>query len=630
MRFVGVVKQGMPATNDSALALAGQLRSLSDAELADLLGARELRESGIRDFFDLAEALLDPDSVQHALGRLDRPTLTALAALSDLGAATVADVAATLATLGASDPLLAAHLADAARLALVTHEAELLVVPASVTRQFARWPELELPTLAELATIGEPTAAASVDAVDAVDAAFTDHVAAEHAFATTTQISELLSELQHDSARELARGGIALPDSKRLASAMGVDLTRVAGLLEIATRAGLAALDGGRWMPTAASSGWLSGPSGERWSLLAAAWLDRLPTDIRGILAKRAHASWGERLDEYVEWLFPAGGPWMHDRVVVYTRDAELLGITAANAPSTPGIALLVDGAARAAPVMSALFPAEVEKVYLQHDLSVVSPGPLAPRIDSRLRTMSDVEGRALASSYRISTASIYRAMAGGETAATIGAFLTEISLTGIPQPLAYLLGEAAGRFGLVRVGALDDGSARSYVSSADGTLLRTLLVDHSLAALGLQRSGARLETRFDLAVLFWTLSEARYPVAAEDANGEIIVLERRQAIRATPPTARAAAIGLVEKLRLGSSSDPEVTGKAWLARQLDIAIKGKVALTVTVRMPNGADINYQLEPASVAGGRLRARDRKADIERTLPLANIVSVGPAS
>ncbi|CAN5137186.1 hypothetical protein BH11ACT4_BH11ACT4_07970 [soil metagenome] len=626
----------MPASSDSALALAGQLRSLSDAQLAALLGARELRESGIRDFFDLAEALLDPDSVQQALGRLDRPTLAALAALSELGEASARDVAAHLTALGsrdqaqgaALDELVAARLADAERLALVTAaKSGSYAVPASVTRQLATWAELGLPDAAELATAPAPAALAPVSQVDAK---FTDHIAAEHAFSTTTEISELLSALQRESARELARGGIALPDSKRLASAMGVDLDRVPGLLEIAARAGLAALDAGRWMPTTASSGWLSGSSGERWSLLAGAWLDRLPGDIRGILASRAHATWGERLDEYVNWLFPAGGAWMHDRVLVYTRDAELLGITAANVPSTPGVALLVDGAEAAAPVMSALFPPEVEQVYLQHDLSVVSPGPLAPRIDARLRTIADVENRALASSYRVSTASVYRAMAAGETAETITEFLLGISLTGIPQPLEYLLGEAAERFGLVRVGALEDGSDRSYVRSADTSLLRTMVVDHNLATLGLQRVGERLETRFDFAVVFWTLSEARYPVAAEDAAGEIIVLERRQAARATQPAPGASAISLVEKLRLGSSSDPEVTGKAWLARQLDVAIKGKVALTVTVRMPDGADVDYQLEPASVAGGRLRARDRKADIERTLPLANIVSVGPAS
>ena len=85
----------------------------------------------------------------------------------------------------------------------------------------------------------------------------------------------------------------------------------------------------------------------------------------------------------------------------------------------------------------------------------------------------------------------------------------------------------------------------------------------------------------------------------------------------------------LIERLRVGSSADPDVTGKAWLARQLDVAIKGKVGLTVTVRMPDGSDVDYQLEPASVGGGRLRARDRRSDIERTLPLTSIVAVAPA-
>jgi hypothetical protein len=93
---------------------------------------------------------------------------------------------------------------------------------------------------------------------------------------------------------------------------------------------------------------------------------------------------------------------------------------------------------------------------------------------------------------------------------------------------------------------------------------------------------------------------------------------------------ARDTAASLVEKLRLGSSADPEITGKAWLSRQLDVAIKAKAALTVTVQLPDGSSVDYQLEPASMGGGRLRARDRKADIERTLPLASIVSVGPAA
>lgn len=582
----------MPATNDSVLAYAGHLRSLPDADLVELLAARELREAGIKDFFDLADALLDPASVQAALSRLDRPTLAALAA-------------------GDGTPA-------AEHVGLATPDG----VPAAVTRQLESWPSLGLPSPAELADEPAPTPLAPVSVVDA---RFTDTVAAERAFGTTTAVVELVAELQHESARQLARGGIALPDSKRLAAAMGVDNDDVPVHFEIASRAGLVALDSGRWMTTATSGAWLRDGWGDRWAVLAGAWLERLPHDIRAILGRSAHATWGERLDEFVTWLYPAGGSWMRDRVLTYSRDAELLGITAHQVPSTAGVALLTSGPSAAAAAMGAVFPAEIDKVYVQPDLSIVSPGPLRPALDSRLRGIADVEARGIASTYRVSTASVNRAMAAGETEESVRAFLAEISLTGIPQPLSYLLTEAAARYGLVRVGALE--GDRSYVRSTDDTLLRTLVVDVRLASLGLTRAGDRLVSRFDRDVVFWSLAEARYPVAAEDAEREIVVLERPRAVRSAAASSDSTA-SLIERLRLGSAAETGDTDAAWLSRQLDVAIKGKLALTVTIRMPDGTDVDYQLEPASVGGGRLRARDRKADIERTLPLSSIVSVGP--
>ena len=64
-------------------------------------------------------------------------------------------------------------------------------------------------------------------------------------------------------------------------------------------------------------------------------------------------------------------------------------------------------------------------------------------------------------------------------------------------------------------------------------------------------------------------------------------------------------------------------TGQAFLARQIEAAIREKRTLTVSVRMPGGTVSDYLLEPTSVANGRMRARDRRADIERTLPLSSI-------
>ena len=81
-------------------------------------------------------------------------------------------------------------------------------------------------------------------------------------------------------------------------------------------------------------------------------------------------------------------------------------------------------------------------------------------------------------------------------------------------------------------------------------------------------------------------------------------------------------------RLREAAAEQPVESGAAWNARQLEVAIKTKIAVTVTVRMPDGREVAYVLEPAGLAGGRLRARDRKADIERTLPLSSIVAVAP--
>lgn len=608
-----------PDIRDSALILAGALRALPDDQLSELLKVREVRATGIHDFFDLADALLDPESVQLALGRLDRGTLATLDALASLESVTPADLAT--ADLSADDAR--AQLHSAALLGLVTEVDGRFSIPSAVASRLARWPSLGLPSADELRTTPAP---AALMPVSERDVAHTDQVAAEHGFATSMEIAELLVELQHEPARILTRGGTALPDSKRLASVMNVDVDRVAELLDIAARAGLILVDSSRWMPAESSRAWLNNSFADRWSQLADGWLSRLPHDIRTLLASRAHSEWGDRLREYIDWLFPAGGEWMHDRVKVYTRDAELLGITAGHLPSSPGVALL-SGADDAAALMGALFPREVDKVYLQHDLSIVSPGPLSPALDTRLRSMADVEGRALASSYRLTPASLAGALATGETLESITAFLTELSLTGIPQPVAYLVSETAARHGLVRVGPLADGG--TYVSTTDAAILRTLLVDHGLGALRLVRFDDRLETRADVEQTFWMLQQARYPVTAENSSGELVVLPRRQASRTPAAGPKDTTATLIEKLRLGSAVDPDLTGTAWIARQLDVAIRAKASLTITVLRPDGDSVDYLLSPTSVASGRLRALDRKADIERTLPLSSITAIGPA-
>ena len=608
----------MPPSNDSALALADQLRTLTDPELVALLRERGVTPGGIRDFFDLADSLLRPESLEAALERTQRPVLIALGVVAELGAASIADAAARLSALGGDADDLEAQLDTARALALLVRRDGLVSVAPPVA---ARLAALRLDAL-----VAEP-APPALRRIARADQERADRAAAAMAFETTSLVAELVAELQREPARELARGGVTLPDSRRLAASIGVDVDRVPALLEIGERAGLIARSAGGRIAAEPASAWLAAGSADRWGGLAAGWLERLPGDVRGILRDRAGAEWGADLEAYVSWLYPLGGASIRDRLAAHLRDAELLGITNEGVPSIPGGLLLTEDPATARAAMGALFPSEVDRVYLLDDLSVLSPGPLAPAIETRLRGIAESEGGVLAPSYRVTTASLNRAMASGETADTIRRFLGEISLADVPQPLDYLIAEAAARFGLVRVAERAGGG--STVRSVDAGILRTLLVDSTLAPLGLTRSEEGLSSRFDPPAVFWSLAEARYPVAAEDAEGRIVPLERPRRSTPTPATRPDPLVGLVERLRAGSPTDAAAADRAWLARQLDVAIRDKLGLTVTVTLPDGRSASYELEPASVASGRLRARDRRSDLERTLPLSSITAVGPA-
>ena len=107
----------MPASSTSTLSLAGRLRDLGDEDLIALLAAREVRDVRIRDFFDLADALFDPASIQRALAGLDRMTLAALAAVP-AGGATTDEVAPLVASLLAPSAAVESALATAYSLAL--------------------------------------------------------------------------------------------------------------------------------------------------------------------------------------------------------------------------------------------------------------------------------------------------------------------------------------------------------------------------------------------------------------------------------------------------------------------------------------------------------------------------------
>ncbi len=217
--------------------------------------------------------------------------------------------------------------------------------------------------------------------------------------------------------------------------------------------------------------------------------------------------------------------------------------------------------------------------------------------------------------------------MTEGETAGSITEFLSGLSLTGIPQPLAYLIESTAARHGLVRVG-VDAATGRTRIQTADRSLRDTIAVDQALRPLGLLSEADGLVSRAPRDAVYWTLADARYPVVALDDDGAPELVRRRTAAAVPPPPATPSQTyqRLIATLRGGHGTEGE---EGWLGRELEQAVRARSEIVVVVRMPDGSERALTLEASGLGGGRLRGRDRAADIERTLPVSSILSVRPA-
>jgi hypothetical protein len=81
-----------------------------------------------------------------------------------------------------------------------------------------------------------------------------------------------------------------------------------------------------------------------------------------------------------------------------------------------------------------------------------------------------------------------------------------------------------------------------------------------------------------------------------------------------------------LERLRIKDGDVAKDSPIQDMERKIQLALKNKSLLNIEITAANGDLLKFMLEPIGLANGRLRARDRKADIERTLPIASITSI----
>jgi hypothetical protein len=569
-------------------ALATWLAGRDDRELAEIFAARGVPASAPwRDFFDVAEALLDPASIDRVLTRLTRGELVTLAHAAD----------------GEPAP------PDAPPLPLTAALAGDDGVPWTAVTAAVRRRRDEQPA----AFVGSASLAAPRPASEEETLAV-----AERVFATVGSLADVLVATAQTPLARITSGGVSAADRRRLVEAGALTVPEeIDDLVGAAAAAGLVASSSRDWEVTATGEAWLQATTLERWERVVTGFREALPFGVRspdgGYLPV---TSWPER--------YPLDADWPRQAQAL-TRTAMQWGLVTPSAREPEWAASLRTGGAPDTRALARHLPAEIDRVYLQADLTAIAPGPLSPPLDLRLRRIADRESRAQASTYRFTAESLTVGLTDGETAASIREFLTGLSLTGLPQPLAYLIDSTAARHGLIRVRS-DPRSRRTIVESGDAALLDAVSVDQALRALGLVADAGALVTGVSQESVTWALADARYPVVPVDESGQPVTLRRRTK---TDDSERPAPYrSLLTTLRGAHDDDADAEG-AWLEREIVQAVRHRTVIDVVVRMPDGAERTFTLEATGFGGGRLRGRDQSSDVERTLPLSHVVTVRAA-
>lgn len=577
----------MSATD--ARTLAGVLAELDDTSWVRLLSEHKISPTvAWEDYFDAADALLAPPAVARALTALTSDEAHALteAALTHL----------------AIDDLLTRSLI-----------ARGILTPDGAPYDTVR-DALEAAALSSANIATEEPA----DAAGAAIGGDPGEQAAERAFTAAGSLADVLHATTEAPLVRIGSGNLGANDRRRLFDAGAVaDPADADILIEIAALAGLVLAGDREWLITRAGIDWLETGSVARWNLVAQHVRDNLPEAVR-----TADGGWTDPTDWAGAYPYDPLWPAASHNLLTLMQRWAMIGPDGVPPVWAAGLSTggNVDEAA-----LQALLPQEVDRLYLQNDLTAIAPGPLSPPLDLRLRSMASRESRAQASTYRFTAETISAAFAVGETAESIRTFLLSLSLTGVPQPLAYEIDRAAARHGRLRVGP--DETGRTRVVSDDAALLQMVGVDQALRPLGLVPDGEGLVTRSSPDTAFWLIADARYPVVAIDANGAARALDRRRIAEPADTDAHTHEYSdIVARLRSAHETDSD---GAWLDRELDRAVRTRAIVIVAVRLPDGSQRELTLEATGMGGGRLRGRDRGADVERTLPVSSIVSVRPA-
>ncbi|MFT4232325.1 MAG: helicase-associated domain-containing protein [Leucobacter sp.] len=609
------------------LALASAIAEMDRDALASLVRRRRPHApAGIVDPIGLAAELLRPESIMRAITPLDR---RALVLLLDLARSSNLDGSEAPPEIARDDE----PIAELLRLGLLGLDGSVAIALPEVSealQQALRAAQLEPDELRD----------APDETADEADADPEARAWVTAALASVAQASEILRTLRDRPARMNRSGTVAVATVRGLAESVGIDPEPASRTLVALEHADLAAPADGALVPTALAAHWLRLDHVDRWLALASAALASMPRPLRAALGSdRSLSAAAQRLS----LRFPLLPRQQLAEAEEFAGLAEHLGLTRRGHLSRAAELLLAADRDSARELARQQLPEASAGVYVQPDLSVVVPGPLRPRDEAELAALTAPEHIGAASTRRATEASIAEALKRGIAPADARSAFERISLTGIPQPLDYLLGSLAARVGDISVSEHRGDTGRTRIAVGRGELADTLFVDRALQHLQLQRIDATtLLSRLRAEHVLAALADARYHASGPASDPASETLDAGWGAFGDPDPASTAAVvfgwtptsepelsgplaEMVERVHAAARSEP---GTGDFTRRLELAIRDRTAVRVTAEA-RGQQHVFVLLPASLNAGRLRAADQAAGVERTLPVSMITAVEPA-
>lgn len=163
-------------------------------------------------------------------------------------------------------------------------------------------------------------------------------------------------------------------------------------------------------------------------------------------------------------------------------REAELLGVIVDDALSDLGHALREGTTDDLIKRAGELLPPSANHATFGSDLTAYVVGAPSAQVSALLDSCAARESRGSATTWRFSSASIRRALDEDTPGDVLTATLAEIATGPLPQPLCYLIADAARRHGHLRLS-----NATTCIISDDAALLAQLASDRKLTKYGLR-----------------------------------------------------------------------------------------------------------------------------------------------